>query len=448
MNGALNGARRNAEASLLMLSALIAIGGYWLASLGLDRPADKLVVYGISFVGLYLIAHLATRKLAPSSDGLLLPLALVLNALGFVLIYRLTPDGDPGKAEAQLRWLAVAVGAFVLTLALVKDVRSLARYRYTFMVAGIVLLLLPMLPVIGREANGARLWIRIGALNFQPAELGKIALVVFFAGYLAERRELLAVATRRWGPLGIPRVRHFGPVIAAWTVSLIVMINQKDLGSSLLFFGIFVSMLWIATARPIYLLSGIAMFVVGAAVASQLFSHVHNRILVWREPFKYIDGSGYQVVQSLFALATGGTWGTGLGLGRPDLIKFSVHTDFIFSALGEELGFAGAVAALTAYALFAAKGFGLATQARDDFSKLLVAGLTIAISFQTVLIIGGVTKLIPLTGVTLPFMSYGGSSLLSNFILIALLMRVSDQGASGADEAPPTELNVPAGGGR
>jgi len=431
-----------------MLSALIAISGYWLASLGLDRPANKLVVFAISFVALYVIAHLATRKFLPSADGLLLPLALVLNALGFVLIYRLTPEGDPALAEAQLRWLAVAIGAFVLTIAVVKDVRSLARYRYTFMVAGVVLLLLPTLPVIGREVNGARLWVRMGPLNFQPAELGKIALVIFFAGFLAERRELLAVATRRWGPLGIPRIRHFGPVLAAWTVSLIVMINQKDLGSSLLFFGIFVSMLWIATARPIYLVSGLAMFVAGAAAASQLFSHVHDRILVWRDPFKYISGSGYQVTQSLFALATGGTWGTGLGLGRPDLIRFSVHTDFIFSALGEELGFAGAIAALTAYALFAAKSFGLATRARDDFSKLLVAGLAIAISFQTVLIIGGVTKLIPLTGVTLPFMSYGGSSLLSNFILIALLMRVSSSSAEAEYEAPPTELNLPAGGGR
>lgn len=442
--------RRNTEASLLVISLMIAVGGYWLASLARTPVLPpQLMVYALLYGGIYLAGHLAVRKLAPRSDPLFLPIGLMLNAIGFVIIYRLEiPIEAPGLAAAQTRWLVVAVVAFILTLWLVPDVRALARYRYTFAFAGVALLLLPLLPVVGREVNGARLWIRLGPLNFQPSELGKVALVLFFAGYLAERRELLAVAIRKIGPIGLPQLRHFGPVLLAWGISLLVMINEKDLGSSLLFFAIFVAMLWMATGRPAYLLSGIFMFALGAFVAGQLFSHVQSRVQVWRDPFRYMNDKGYQVVQSLFAFATGGAWGTGIGLGRPDLIRFSVHTDFIFSALGEELGLVGAVAALTAYALFAARGFGLATRCRDDFSKLLAAGLTFAVSFQTILIVGGVTNLIPLTGVTMPFMSYGGSSLLSNFILIALLIRISEEVGRGGGPAPPTELNLPAGGGR
>ncbi|MEX2587731.1 MAG: FtsW/RodA/SpoVE family cell cycle protein [Actinomycetota bacterium] len=442
--------RRNTEASLLVISLVIAVGGYWVVSLAQSpRVPPELAVYAAAFAGIYAAAHFAVRKLAPRADSLLLPIGAMLNALGFVMIYRLEePTGNPGLAAAQTRWLAVAVAAFVLVLWLVPDVRALAQYRYTLALVGVALLLLPMLPVIGREVNGARLWIRLGPLNFQPSELGKIALVLFFAGYLTERRELLAVATRRWGPLSLPQFRHFGPVLLAWAVSLLVMINQRDLGSSLLFFAIFVAMLWMATGRSVYLLSGAGMFALGALVATQAFGHVRSRLLVWQDPFAYISDQGYQVVQSLFALATGGAWGTGLGLGRPDLIRFSVHTDFIFSSLGEELGLVGAAAVLTAYALFAARGFGLALRCRDDFSKLLAAGLTFALSFQTVLIVAGVTNLIPLTGVTLPFMSYGGSSLLSNFILIALLMRISNEVTAQAGAAQPTEYNLAAGGGR
>lgn len=443
-------ARRNTEASLMVISLVIAVGGYWLASL--SRSAELppgVAIYAVVYAGVYAAAHFAIRKLAPQADSLLLPIALVLNAIGFVIIYRLEiPTDNPGLAAAQTRWLVVSIAAFIAVLYFVRDVRVLARYRYTFAFAGVVLLLLPMLPVLGREINGARLWIRLGPLSFQPSELGKIALVLFFAGFLSERRELLAVATRKIGPLGLPALRHFAPVAAAWGVSLLVMINQKDLGSSLLFFAIFVAMLWMATGRPVYLIAGALMFTAGAFLATTLFSHVKDRILVWRDPFAYIDDRGYQVVQSLFALATGGAWGTGLGLGRPDLIRFSVHTDFIFSSLGEELGLVGGAAVLTAYALFAARGFGLATRCRDDFSRLLAAGLAFTISFQTILIVGGVTALIPLTGVTMPFMSYGGSSLLSNFIAVALLIRISDEVGKQGGEAPATELNMAAGGGR
>ncbi|MGH2705759.1 MAG: FtsW/RodA/SpoVE family cell cycle protein [Actinomycetota bacterium] len=442
-------ARRNAEASLLVLSVMIAVGGYWLASLARSsRVPPRVAGYALLFVGVYVAAHLAIRRLAPFADPVFLPMAAMLNALGFILIARL--DHAPGRevtlAGAQARWLVVAVAAFIATLWLARDVRALAQYRYTWALAGVALLLLPILPVLGREINGARLWIRLGPLNFQPAELGKIALVLFFAAYLAERRELLAVATRRLGPIGIPEIRHFGPVLLAWGVSLIVMVQEKDLGSSLLFFAMFVVMLWTATARPVYLMSGGVLFAAGAWIAYHLFAHVQARIVVWRRPFAHVTGSGYQIVQSLFALATGGAWGTGLGLGRPDLIP-SVQTDFIFSAIGEELGLVGTAAVLTAYALFSARGFGLATRARDDFSKLLVAGLSTVFTFQTLLIIAGVTNLVPLTGVTLPFMSYGGSSLLSNFVLVALLVRVSDEVGRQVGEGPPTEIG-PAGGGR
>jgi cell division protein FtsW (lipid II flippase) len=446
--------RRNVEAALLVLSAAIAVGGWWLTSLGQSNtgkvPANGVVKYAVVFVGLYLVAHLAVRRLAPEADPLFLPLAALLNAIGFVLIASLEkPIGNPGLADAQVRWLGVSVVAFVAVLILIPDVRGLARYRYSMAALGLVLLLLPVVPGLGREINGAQLWIRIGKLNFQPAELGKIALVVFFAAYLAERRELLSVATRRVGPIGFPEARHFGPVVAAWAISMLVMVREKDLGSSLLFFGIFVVMLWMATARPAYFLVATALFVLGAVFAYHEFAHVRARFLVWQDPFKTANTSGFQVVQSLFALATGGVWGTGLGLGRPELIgRSSVHTDFIFSALGEELGLAGTTAVLTASALFTMRGFGLATRCRDDFSKLLAAGLSTAMALQTLLIVGGVTNLIPLTGVTLPFMSYGGSSLLSSFILVALLLRISDEVARQTGEGPPTEISAPAGGAR
>lgn len=442
--------RRNTEASLLLLALSIVGGGYWLASLARGQVnVVRIVGYAAMFGFLYLAAHIAVRRLAPLADPLFLPIAAMLNALGFVAISRLGQT-EPDLAElaaAQARWLVVAMAALVATLWIIRDSRALARYRYTWAVLGIILLLLPILPVLGREVNGARLWIRLGPLNFQPAELGKIALVLFFAGYLTERREVLAIATNRLGPLRLPEPRHFAPVLMAWGISLLVMIQEKDLGSSLLFFAVFVAMLWIATGRPIYLLSGLLLFIAGAWLLYNLFGHVQDRIDVWLDPFAHIDAKGFQLVQSLFALATGGAWGTGLGLGRPDLIP-NVHTDFIFSALGEELGLAGTAAILTGYALFSARAFGLATRLTDDFTKLLVAGLAVTFSVQSLIIIGGVTRLVPLSGITMPFMSYGGSSLLSNFILVALLIRASDQAAGQISEGPPTELTRPAGGGR
>jgi peptidoglycan glycosyltransferase len=443
--------RRNTEASLLVLACVVAIGGYWLTSLA-RAPGipPRLALYAGVFVGAYLAAHLAVRRFAPGADPLFLPIAALLNAVGLTLIARLDVGTHHNLAGAQLRWLVISVGVFIATLALIPDVRSLARYRYTWAVAGVALILLPIAPGIGMTVNGARLWVRLGPVSFQPGEFGKVCLVFFFAAYLSERRELLAVAIRRIGPIGIPEIRHFGPVVLAWGISVVVLVQEKELGASLLFFAIFVVMLWVATARPVYPLSALALFSAGSWVAYGLFGYVRTRFHVWLDPFASMHGHGYQIVQSLFALATGGVWGTGLGLGRPDLIP-EVATDFIFSAVGEELGLAGTTALLCAYAIFGARAFGLAMRCRDDFSKLLVTGLATVFSLQTFLIIGGVTRLIPLTGVTLPFMSYGGSSLLANFVIVALLLRVSDdlaiQTGSARGDAAFAEVG-PAGGGR
>ncbi|HLI56663.1 MAG TPA: FtsW/RodA/SpoVE family cell cycle protein, partial [Actinomycetota bacterium] len=406
--------KRNTEASLLLLACVVAVGGYWLTSLS-RKPGvpHGLALFAGVFVGAYLVAHLAVRRYAPNADPLFLPIAALLNAIGLVLIARLDLATHNDLAGAQLRWMVISVAAFVATLALVNDVRTLARYRYSWALAGVVLILMPITPHLGETINGARLWIHLGPLSFQPGEFGKVCLVLFFAGYLAERRELLAVAVRRWGPIGIPELRHFGPVVAAWAVSVLVLVEERELGASLLFFAIFVVMLWVATARPVYPLASLALFAGGSYVSYEALSYVRLRVFVWLHPFQVAHGSGYQIVQSLFSLATGGLWGTGLGLGRPDLIP-EAATDFIFSAVGEELGYIGTTAVLCAYAIFGARAFGLATRCRDDFSKLLVTGLATVFCLQTILIIGGVTRLIPLTGVTLPFMSYGGSSLLAN----------------------------------
>jgi cell division protein FtsW (lipid II flippase) len=449
--------RRNTEASLLVLASVVAIGGYWLTSLSHTRGVPHgLAAYAGIFIAVYLAAHLAVRHYAPNADPLFLSIAALLNAVGLVLISRLDLATHQDLAGAQLRWMVISVAVFVGMIAFLKDVRMLARYRYTWGLAGVLLILLPITPKLGETVNGARLWVHFGGLTFQPGELGKVCLVLFFAGYLSERRELLAVAVRRWGPIGIPELRHFGPVVAAWAVSVVVLVQERELGASLLFFAIFVVMLWVATARPVYPLASLVLFAAGALVSYDLFTYVRLRVFVWLHPFQVAHGSGYQIVQSLFSLATGGVWGTGLGLGRPDLIP-EAATDFIFSAVGEELGLVGTTALLCAYALFGARAFGLATRCRDDFSKLLVTGLATVFCLQTILIIGGVTRMIPLTGVTLPFMSYGGSSLLANFIVVALLLRVSEDVAAPAPAAAGwvpggttgqlTEVG-PAGGGR
>ena len=419
-------ARRTTELGLLVLGALVTIGGYALASLGkaASLPAD-IVPFLAVIVGLQAAAHLAVRKLAPNADGVLLPMAGLLNGIGYVFIARLDRD----LAGLQAVWSAVGVGAFCATLFVVRRARDLERYRYTFALMGIALLLMPLLPGIGRNINGSRIWIRVGPASFQPGEVAKIALALFFAGYLVEKRELLQSFTRRLGPINLPDPKFLGPVLGAWGFSLVVMIFERDLGSSLLFFALFVAMLWVATARGIYLWLGFALFLVGAFVAYNSFSHVQSRVAIWIDPFEDAGNRGFQLAQALFAFGSGGVAGTGLSLGSPGKIP-AVTTDFIFAAIGEELGLVGSTAIVVAFLLMVGVGLRIAIDARNDFDKLLACGLTVILGMQTFIILGGVTRLVPLTGITLPFVSYGGSSLLANYVLLALLLRISSDARS------------------
>jgi cell division protein FtsW (lipid II flippase) len=418
---AVRASRRTTELGLIVLAALVTVGAYALASLGKSAslPANVVPFLGI-ILGLLAAAHVACRRLAPNADGVLLPMAGLLNGLGYVIIARLDRD----LAGLQSMWSAVGVAAFIGTLVVVRRARDLEKYRYTFAFLGVGLLLLPLLPVIGRNINGARIWIRMGPATFQPGELAKLLLAIFFAGYLVEKRELLQTFTARIGPVNLPDPKFLGPVLAAWGFSLVVMIFEKDLGSSLLFFALFVAMLWVATARGIYLAVGGLLFSGGALVAYRAFAHVQTRVEVWLDPFRFAADKGYQLTQGLFAFGTGGVTGTGLSLGSPGRIP-AVTTDFIFAAIGEELGLLGTVAIVTAFLLMVGVGLRIAIQARSDFEKLLATGLTVCLGVQTFIILGGVTRLVPLTGITLPFVSYGGSSLLANYILLALLLRIS-----------------------
>jgi peptidoglycan glycosyltransferase len=417
--------RRNVELRLGLLAVGITAFGYVLVQLPekTNIPAD-LWFFVTIFIGLYVLAHMTVRQFAPYADPSLLPLAAFLNGIGFVTISRLDPD----LARTQVGWMAAGVGAFVATLVVVRRIRTLERYRYTFLMLGLLALLLPLAPGIGKTINGARLWVGIGPMNFQPGEAAKVLLVIFFAAYLVDKRELLASGSRRIGRLVIPSFKHLGPLLLAWAVSIFVMVLQKDLGSSLLFFAVFGAMLYAATERAAYLLTALVLFLGGAGIAYNLFDHVQERVSTWLNPWPVAEDEGFQVVQSWFAFGTGGFSGTGFGRGNPQLIP-NAPTDFVFSAIGEELGLIGTVAVLAAILMFIGSGFRIALESDRPFSKLFAAGLTTIIGVQAFVIIGGVTRVIPLTGVTLPFISYGGSSLVANFVVLGLLLRMSDDNA-------------------
>ncbi len=414
---------RTVELGLLVLASIITVAAYGLTSLGrvADLPAN-IVPFLVMVVLMLFSAHIVVRRLAPHADGLLLPLAALLNGLGYAVIARL----NPGLADSQAAWTLIGLVGFTATLVVVRDVRRLAPYRYTLALIGVILLLLPLVPKLGVQINGARIWLHVGPFSIQPGEFAKIVLAAFLAGYLVDKRELLSVSTRRLGPLHLPDVKHFGPLLLAWGVALVVMVAERDLGSSLLFFTLFVVMVYVATARSAYVMTGAVLFAAGASVAYQLFGHVRNRVEIWIDPFADPKGAGFQIVEASFALADGGLTGTGLGLGTPGKIPFAA-TDMIFAAVGEELGLLGATAVLATFLLFVGAGFRVATQATSPFEKLLAAGLTSLLGFQAFVIIGGVLRVLPLTGVTLPFVSYGGSSLISNYIVLALLIRISDR---------------------
>lgn len=421
---------RTTELGLILLVALITTGAYILAGFGtLASLPVNIGPFLVIILALLVAAHVATRRLAPHGDRILLPLACLLNGIGYVIIARL----DENLAGLQSTWTAVGIGAYIATLFLIRRTRDLERYRYSFMLLGVALLLMPLLPVIGRNINGARIWVRLGPLSFQPGELAKIALALFFASYLIEKRELLGKAARHLGPIALPKLRHLGPVLLAWGASMVVMMAERDLGSSLLFFTFFVVMLWVATERSSYLVLGTLLFSAGATVAWQAFAHVQVRVSMWLDPWQNISQSVPQIAEATFAMAWGGIAGTGLGLGQPQRIPASA-TDFIFAAIGEELGLLGTTAIIISFVLIVGTGLRIALRATNPFDKLLATGLTSIIGFQAFIIIGGVIRLVPLTGITLPFVSYGGSSLVANYILVALLMRISNATYEQAQE--------------
>ncbi len=410
---------------MIFLTAIMFLGFVTVELARDGKVAYSSLLYPGAAALVFLILHVVLRVFLPRADGLLLPLAAGLTYIGLVLIERL----DSKLALEQLLWITVAAAAFVLVALLVRNYELLAQYKYTL---GIVaLLLLGSTMVFGTEVNGARLWLEIGSLHFQPSELAKVLLVIFLAAFFAEKHEVLSISTHRVLGVPVPEIKYFVPILLMWGVSVFIMIFQKDLGSSLLFFGIFICILYVATARKTYVLLGACLFGLGAFLCYLAFAHVQVRVLTWLHPFNpaTIQKASYQISQSLFALSSGGLSGSGLGLGYPKFIP-SVTTDFIFSAVGEELGLLGAAAVVMMYIVFVARGIKVALRQRDDFGKLLALGLTSVVALQAFIIMGGVTRLIPLTGITLPFMSYGGSSLLANFILLALLLVLSHRGAT------------------
>ncbi len=425
---------RNAEAALLAGAAVLAaLGVSIVRAAGGDTPdaqtALTFLVVGLAFGSL----HLAFRQWAPNASSYLLPLAALITAVGLVEIFRL----DPRAATLQRWWLLIAAGFGIATLAVLGRFGTdlLLRYRYLFLTAALVTFMLPLLPsnwaLGGVEVNGSRLWLQLRLFDttivrFQPAEFGKLLLVVFLASYLASRQPALVSMTRKVGPIVIPEPRQLFPLVVAWAASFIVLVYQRDLGASLLLLAVFASMLYAASGRVAYPLVGGGMFLAGTLAAAQMFDHVQRRFDAWLRPWDDFADTGFQIGQSLFALGSGSLTGSGLGLGRPDVIP-SATTDFVFAAVAEETGLAGSVAIVAAYALLVAVGFGIALQARDPYRKLLAAGLTTVIGIQTILIVGGVIRLLPLTGIALPFMSYGGSALVANVIAVVVLARISHE---------------------
>jgi cell division protein FtsW (lipid II flippase) len=397
-----------------------------------DLDATSLTYAGI-FMGLYLVAHLVARYTVPDADPVLLPLAALLSAIGVTTIYRLEPD----DAFRQSLWIVIGVALFAGTLLLLRrDFRVLESYKYLFGISSILLLMLPALPGIGQTINGARLWVRVGSFQFQPGELAKILLIVFLAGYLRDKREVLAQG----------RLKDFGPLLLIWGAAMAVLVQTNDLGSGLLLFGIFLAMLYVATGRALYAAGGLVLFVAGAAVVYRFVGRVQDRVTIWLEPWTEEpvfcaqtgelalrqDCGSFQLVKSLYSIGNGGFGGTGWGNGTftttagDPLFPFQ-NTDFIYSAIAQELGLVGAAGLLLVFMVFVARGFRIALAADDGFSKLLAAGLTFGFALQTFIIVGGVLRVIPLTGITLPFVSYGGSSVVTNFVLLALLLLVSDR---------------------
>jgi cell division protein FtsW (lipid II flippase) len=429
--------RRMAELGLLCLAYTVGAVGFVQVDLAVLGHVDGSTIAVLAVMaGLILGAHVAVWFLAPYADPMLLPIAVALNLLGLTMIHRLdladvqraqrngTPLPHPNVID-QLTWTALGMALLVLVLVVLRDHRRLQRYTYTSLLIGLVLLLLPLAPIVGTSVRGATLWIRVAGYSFQPGELAKIFLTIFLAGYLVVKRESLALVRTKVLGMSFPRGRDMGPLLVAWFVSLGILVFETDLGMSLLFFGLAVSLLYVATQRRSWLFMGAVLFVTGAVLAYLAFGHVRVRFDLWLNPFADASGAGYQLVQSLYGLASGGVFGSGLGQGYPQFVPFA-SSDFIVAAFGEEIGMAGLIAMFLLYAILVERGLRTAVACRDPFGTLLAAGLAIVTALQVFIVSGGVTRLIPLTGLTTPFLSQGGSSLVANWIAIALLMRISD----------------------
>jgi cell division protein FtsW (lipid II flippase) len=435
------------ELSLIVAAVLISVYGY--AEVGLARDGavpPGAAGYGAGLGVLALLAHLAVRARAPYADPLLLPIAVLLNGFGLVLIYRLDLEPSLGvrAAPAQLTWSTLGVALFIAVVLALRDHRVLARYAYISVTGA---LLLMVLPIFFPAINGAKIWIRIAGFSFQPGEFAKMLLAVFFAAYLSANRAALAYAGRRVWRLQLPTGRVLGPVVAIWLISVGVLVVERDLGTSLLFFGLFVIMLYVATGRTGWIAVGLLLAGVGAVAVGSLEPHVHGRVQDWLHPFATIDaGLGpNQIAQSLFAFADGGALGAGLGQGHSALIGFAAKSDFILATAGEELGLAGLSALLLLYALLVARGFRAGLALRDPFGRLLSVGLASILALQVFVITGGVMDLIPMTGMAMPFLAQGGSSVVTNWIIVALLIRVSDSARRPVPALPegPTDLVAP-----
>jgi cell division protein FtsW (lipid II flippase) len=418
--------RRGVELVLILFALLITLGAYAIVDLNVTGGLSPRFPYlAGGCVGLAAIAHIAVRWRLPYADPVILPCVIVLNGLGLTMIHRIDLINSPPTqgARQQLIWTALGVILFVLVAAVLRDHRPLQGYTYTLGLAGIALLLLPLVPGIGTAKFGAQIWIHVGPYSFQPAEAAKILLSIAFASYLVEKKDVLALAGYRVLGLDLPRARDLGPILLMWLLSLAILVFQRDLGTSLLFFGLFVMMLYVSTERPGWVVLGTLLFGAGAYFGYLNFNHVRVRVGAWLDPFSDYDAY-YQVINAQFGMAWGGLLGTGLGLGRPGLTPLA-RSDFIAAAIGEELGMTGLMAAIMIYALVVARGLRIALQCREPFGKLLAAGLSFAFALQVFTIIGGVTRLLPLTGLTTPFMSQGGSSLICNWVVVGLLLVIS-----------------------
>jgi cell division protein FtsW (lipid II flippase) len=385
------------------------------------------LIYGAYYAGTLFALYVGVRLILPHSDALLLPLVTLLTGLGLVMIFRLTynVEDKQGLAITQAVWILIGSGTMFLLVLFFRNYHRLFDYKYLLAAVAVLLIASTFTP-LGYEVNGARLWVSLGPVGFQPSEFARIALIIFFAGYLAETRDLLAATSRTILGVQIPALKYFGPVALVWAASLGLLVFEKDLGSSLLFFAVPLLMLYTATGRIAYVLLGTVLFSVGSFLAFLLFDHVKVRVRSWLDPWAYPDTDGFQILQSIFNIADGGLLGTGLGAGFAQTIP-EVETDFVFSAVASELGLLGATAVLLAFLAFVYRGTKIALLAEDDASKLLAFGLTAMFAIQTLVIVGGVTKAIPLTGITLPFVSYGGSSVVGNFILTGLLLLISER---------------------